>query len=73
VAIARGLVCDNDLVLADEPTGNLDEHNVELIANCFTEENRAGRTLVIVTHDRALLDISTRQIHLETGRLVRQT
>ena len=72
VAIARGLVCDNELILADEPTGNLDERNVELIARCFEEECANGRTLVVVTHDRVLLDIASRQVHLEKGHLARQ-
>jgi len=72
VAIARGLVCPNALILADEPTGNLDDHNIELIVNCFLEEHRAGRTLAIVTHDRALLDIAPRQLHLHEGALVKQ-
>ena len=71
-AIARGLVCENELILADEPTGNLDERNVDLIARCFKEEQAAGRTLIVVTHDRVLLDIASRQVHLEAGHLVKQ-
>jgi RNA polymerase sigma factor (sigma-70 family) len=65
-------ICPSELILADEPTGNLDDHNIELIANCLTEEHRAGRTLAIVTHDRALLDIAPQQLHLHEGAMVTQ-
>ena len=51
VAIARALLLNPPLILADEPTGNLDEENRELVLGLLREENRRGRTVIVITHD----------------------
>jgi putative ABC transport system ATP-binding protein len=69
-AVARALVGDKALILADEPTGNLDGPNAEIIASCLTEERERGRAIVIVTHDPSLRSIGTRELKLVDGRAV---
>jgi len=69
VALARALVGDKALILLDEPTGNLDVENIEIIAECLAEEGRRGRTIVVATHDRQLLDIATASLRIERGRI----
>ncbi len=71
-AVARALAGDKKLILADEPTGNLDVANVEIMADCFREEARRGRTVLLVTHNPSLLDVGTRRFRLEAGRLVEE-
>jgi len=70
-AIARALVLEPRLVLADEPTGNLDTATGEEIASLLQELNREGRTLVLVTHNEALAGRANRQVRLRDGRLQR--
>ena len=71
IAIARALVNDPMLILADEPTGNLDPDLSLDIMNLFREINARGTTVVIATHDRELLrQMGKRTISLEHGRLV---
>jgi len=67
VAMARALICDPDVILADEPTGNLDGANAGILADCLREENRKGRTILLVTHDESLLDTGTRKLSLTKG------
>lgn len=55
VAIARALVWDPEFIIADEPTGNLDQQTSEKIADLLIELNRAGNTIVFITHDASLL------------------
>jgi len=69
VAIARALVNQPKLVLADEPTGNLDGVNEAVVMSLFDELHRAGHTLVLVTHDPAIAARADREIRLEHGRL----
>jgi putative ABC transport system ATP-binding protein len=69
VAIARALVNDADVILADEPTGNLDAQSANEILALFHTLNRAGRTIVLVTHDAALATQSRRTVQLTAGRL----
>jgi cell division transport system ATP-binding protein len=71
VALARALVNDPKILIADEPTGNLDEENKEQILAIFKEANIRGTTVVVATHDRRVTVNSHRRvIHLEKGRIV---
>jgi cell division transport system ATP-binding protein len=71
VAIARALVNDPQLVLADEPTGNLDPDLSLEIMNLFREINARGTTVVVATHDRELIQrVGRRAITLDHGRIV---
>jgi len=67
-AVARALVGDPAIILADEPTGNVDEENAQIITACLLAEARKGRVVVMVTHNRHFLDMSTKQLHLMAGR-----
>ena len=69
-AVARALVGGQKLILADEPTGNLDAENIELIGQCLCQESRRGRAIVLATHNPLLLELGTKQLRLEQGRLV---
>jgi len=69
VAIARALVTEPALLLADEPTGNLDSRTGEEIMGVFQALHRAGRTIVQVTHDREKAEYSDRIIHLKDGMI----
>ncbi len=69
-AIARALVNDPKIILADEPTGNLDTQTGESILNLFRELHRQGRTIAIVTHDPEIATVADRQIEIRDGRIV---
>jgi len=69
VAIARSLVNGPVLLLADEPTGNLDTKTGETIITLFEKLNREGLTIVLVTHNPAFADATQRQLHLVDGRI----
>jgi ABC-type lipoprotein export system ATPase subunit len=73
VAIARALVNEPDLMLADEPTGNLDTESAADILATFEALHRAGRTIVIVTHDAAVAARCPRRIRIADGRVVEDT
>lgn len=70
VAIARAIVNNPRILLADEPTGNLDEENRMEIMKLLTELNRNGMTIIMVTHDMDLLPYATRVCKMSDGRLV---
>jgi putative ABC transport system ATP-binding protein len=70
VAIARALINDPPLILADEPTGNLDSHSGYAIMKLLAELNRAGKTIIVVTHDARMREFATDTIHLLDGRVV---
>ena len=70
VAIARALVTEPDLILADEPTGNLDSHAGAEVISLFRELNAAGRTIVLITHDTEVAAVASRRVHLRDGRVV---
>ncbi len=73
VALARALVNDPKILLADEPTGNLDEANKMQILNIFKEANIKGTTVVVATHDRRLIDNAHyRAIKLQNGMLLHE-
>ena len=69
-AIARALVNDPRLILADEPTGNLDTKTGQEILEIFNKLHQMGRTIMVVTHDAGIASMSNRIIHLVDGRIV---
>lgn len=70
VAIARSLANDAPLILADEPTGNLDSVNAESIFSLLRELHLQGKTIVMVTHEREEIDGATRKITLKDGHII---
>ncbi len=71
VAVARALANEPAVLLADEPTGNLDRHNSELVAEIFDGLAAAGQAIVMVTHDLAMAARARRRITMEDGAIVR--
>jgi putative ABC transport system ATP-binding protein len=71
VAIARALVNEPSLLLADEPTGNLDSRTGREILNLFHRIHEQGNTIIMVTHDREVADQAQRIIHIRDGRIER--
>ncbi len=69
VAIARALVHDPPVLLADEPTGNLDSATGEQVLDLFTALHGRGKTVIMVTHNRAILPRATRWVRLRDGRV----
>jgi putative ABC transport system ATP-binding protein len=72
IAIARALVGKPDLILVDEPTGNLDSKNGDQVMALLTTLNKAGATIVMVTHDSRYSRCASRQIQLLDGKIVSQ-
>ncbi len=72
-AIARALACDPPLLVADEPTGNLDTRSANTIIDLFEELARSGKTVVMVTHDPSLTSRTTRNIIIADGELINET
>jgi len=71
VAIARALINNPKLILADEPTGNLDEVNEAAVLGLLRELHDAGHTILVVTHSQAIGSLADRRVELEHGRLAR--
>jgi putative ABC transport system ATP-binding protein len=69
VALARALINEPKLILADEPTGNLDESNERLVLDLLSELHAAGHTLLLVTHSQEIGNMADRRIELAHGRL----
>jgi len=69
-AIARALACDPPLLVADEPTGNLDSKSADTIIDLFEELSRRGKTVLMVTHDPSLTSRTTRNITIADGLIV---
>jgi putative ABC transport system ATP-binding protein len=72
VCIARALINDPKIVLADEPTGNLDAVNEEIVLRLLRELHRNGRTIVMVTHDPVVARLADRRIELHHGKIAAQ-
>lgn len=72
VCIARALINHPALILADEPTGNLDEKNEYIVMDIFEKLHNAGSTIIVVTHDPEVGDEAERMIVLEHGRIARE-
>lgn len=70
VAIARALINSPSIILADEPTGNLDSKAGEIILDLFDRIHQEGRTLVVVTHEEYVADRAERIIRIKDGRLI---
>jgi putative ABC transport system ATP-binding protein len=73
VAIARALINQPKLILADEPTGNLDEANEDIVINIFRELHQSGHTVLMVTHDVDIARNASRRIELTHGHLTLDT
>lgn len=65
VAMARVLLHDTNIILADEPTGSLDEKNKQVILDLLKKENEKGKTIIVATHDKDIKEISTKVVLLE--------
>jgi putative ABC transport system ATP-binding protein len=70
VAVARAIVTNPTLILADEPTGNLDSHSTEDVLAIFARLNREGRTVVLITHEPDVAEQAKRVISLSDGKIV---
>lgn len=72
VCIARALINDPKIILADEPTGNLDAKNEEIVLELLRDFHRQGRTIVMVTHDPVVARLADRRIELHHGKIAAQ-
>lgn len=73
VAIARALVNDPTIIMADEPTGNLDSKSGVEVMSIFDKLNALGRTIILVTHEPDIAEYAKRVIHVRDGLIVRDT
>jgi putative ABC transport system ATP-binding protein len=73
VAVARALVGRPSILLADEPTGNLDSKNGQAVMELLRDLHREGATICMVTHDPRYADFAERTVHLFDGRIVEET
>jgi len=72
LAIARALINHPDIIIADEPTGNLDPYNTYEVISLLDKVNKAGKTIILSTHDREIINkLGKRVITLENGKIVR--
>ena len=72
VCIARALINYPEIVLADEPTGNLDEANENIVLDIFQQLHKEGTTLIVVTHDPEVGEVAQRTVILEHGKIARE-
>jgi len=73
VAVSRALINDPQLILADEPTGNLDTTSGMAIMQLLSDLNKGGRTIIVATHDPRMLNFASEVVHLIDGRRVSET
>ena len=73
VAIARALTSSAPIILADEPTGNLDSASSREIMEILKGMHRSGETLILITHDRDIAQLADRIVHIEDGKIVGDT
>ena len=69
-AVARALVMSPSLILADEPTGNLDSESTDEVLAVFDQVHRSGRTIVVITHEDDVASHASRAIHMRDGRII---
>lgn len=67
VAVARAIISNPEIILADEPTGNLDEKSARQIMNILKELNKNGKTVIIITHDKQIANQTSRKIIVKNG------
>lgn len=73
VAIARALVNDPPVILADEPTGNLDSHSGTEIMEMIADLHRKGNTIILITHDNEVAEHAPRVVHIRDGKITSDT
>src|SRR5881392_3003569 len=73
VCIARALINDPKIVLADEPTGNLDAQNEEIVLRLLRQLHKQGRTIIMVTHDSMVASLADRRVELHHGRIATES
>jgi cell division transport system ATP-binding protein len=72
LAIARAIITQPDLIIADEPTGNLDPINTKEVVNLLKKINELGTTVILTTHNKTVIDqVKKRVITIEEGRIIR--
>lgn len=70
VAIARAIAAEPSVILADEPTGNLDEYSSKTVMRLLTSLHKSGKTVIIITHDMGVAEMAQRQISISNGLIV---
>ena len=73
VCVARALINHPEIILADEPTGNLDDSNEETVVELFRRLHEDGTTLIVVTHDPEVAEVAQRMVVLRNGKIARET
>ena len=73
VCVARALINYPEIILADEPTGNLDDANEKIVVDLFHKLHNDGTTLIVVTHDPEVAEVAQRTVYLRNGKLCKET
>lgn len=73
VAIARVLIANTPIILADEPTGNLDSKNTQIILDIFKQMKQLGKTIVLITHDHQVANQADRIIYFKDGEIINES